>query len=272
MAVELHKSVLVLREMRRHPVQDHADACSVRLINKILEAVRIAVTGGDAVITRDLIAPGPVVRMLHHRKQLHVGIAHLLHIGDQLVGKLLPVIEASVLMTAPGACVDLINIHRGGIGIPPSPLLLPLLVLPGEGAVNVPDPRSPLPPGRQGVLGIKGIGIGLIEAPAVIRTDQELIELALPGLRDLDLKNAVVIGKPCHRQGILIPVVELADQHHCCSARRPYAETVSVLLIGTDPMRAEQLIAAVILSMMEKILVLRDVLDLLLGLCRLCSL
>ena len=47
---------------------------------------RAEAAGGGEIADR-LIAPGAVEGMLHHRQQLDVRVAHLLDVGDQLVGQ-----------------------------------------------------------------------------------------------------------------------------------------------------------------------------------------
>jgi hypothetical protein len=44
-AVELRETVLVLREVAGHPVEDHADAMAVTLIDEVAEVVRACRTG-----------------------------------------------------------------------------------------------------------------------------------------------------------------------------------------------------------------------------------
>ena len=56
-AVEFVKAVLVLREVRRDPVEQHADAGAVALIHEAHELLRRAVARGRGIVARDLIAP-----------------------------------------------------------------------------------------------------------------------------------------------------------------------------------------------------------------------
>ena len=52
-AVELGQAVRVLREMARHPVEDHADAALVAAVHEIAELVRVAEAAGrrEVVVT-----------------------------------------------------------------------------------------------------------------------------------------------------------------------------------------------------------------------------
>ena len=87
-AVKIGKPVLVLREMRGHPVHDDADAGVVQLVHKVFEIVRIAVARGRGVIPRDLIAPAPIVGVLRDGHKLHVRKAHVLAVDGERIGKL----------------------------------------------------------------------------------------------------------------------------------------------------------------------------------------
>lgn len=77
--------MLVLGEVGGNPVQDDADARLMEAVDQGLEAVRRAKAGVGGKKARDLVAPGKVQGMLHHRHELHMGEAQLLHIGHHLV-------------------------------------------------------------------------------------------------------------------------------------------------------------------------------------------
>ena len=87
-AVEERESVAILGEMSAGPVQDDADASLMSLVHKMAEVVRRAVTRGWREVSDGLIPPGPVEGVLGDGQQLDMGIAHLLDIGHELVGKL----------------------------------------------------------------------------------------------------------------------------------------------------------------------------------------
>ena len=100
-AVELVQSVFILREVRGNPVKQNADVRLMALVNEFHELLRVAVAGGRRIIARDLIAPRGIVGILGQRHQLDVGIAHLLQIGDQMLGKLLIIMYAAVGLALP---------------------------------------------------------------------------------------------------------------------------------------------------------------------------
>ncbi len=86
--VEPGKPAFILRKMSRDPIHNHADPGLMALFHKAHEILRGAVARGGGEIPRHLIPPRAVVGIFGHRHQLHMGVAHLLHIGDQLVRKL----------------------------------------------------------------------------------------------------------------------------------------------------------------------------------------
>ena len=74
--------------MGRHPVDNHADAVLVAVVDEIHEIFRRAVAAGGRVVADRLIAPTARKRMLADGQQLEVGVAHLLAVVDQLMGQL----------------------------------------------------------------------------------------------------------------------------------------------------------------------------------------
>ena len=77
-AVELAQAVAVAREVGRHPVEDHADAVLVAVIDEVHEVLRRAVAAGGGVVADRLITPLPVNGCSLIGQQLHVRVAHLL--------------------------------------------------------------------------------------------------------------------------------------------------------------------------------------------------
>ena len=86
-AVEMREAVLVGRKMRRHPVEDDAEAGLVRAVDEAGEAGRIAVAPRRREQADRLVAPGGVERMLGDRQQFEMGEAHVDGIGNELVGE-----------------------------------------------------------------------------------------------------------------------------------------------------------------------------------------
>ena len=87
-AVEVGQPVRVLREVRRHPIDDHADARLVAAVDEVHEIVGRAEARGGREVADHLVAPRSGERMLHDGQQFDVRVAHLLHVLHQLDGQL----------------------------------------------------------------------------------------------------------------------------------------------------------------------------------------
>ena len=140
-AVEAGQGELVLGEVRRHPVDDDADAGVVQRLDQPTEAVGVAEACGGGVVGRDLVAPRAAERVLHDGQQLDVGEAQLGDVRRQLVGELVVAQRAAALVLAPRAEVHLVDRHRPLVGtVLGGALGHPLVV--GPGVLALEDARS----------------------------------------------------------------------------------------------------------------------------------
>ena len=71
-AVEARERPGVAREVRRHPVEDHADAVRVHAVDERAEVVGRAEARRRRVVRRHLVAPRAAERVRHDRQQLDV--------------------------------------------------------------------------------------------------------------------------------------------------------------------------------------------------------
>ena len=94
--------------------------------------------------------------MLHDGEQLHVGVAHLLHVGHQILSGIPVGEELSLPGAPPGAQVAFINIHRAAVRGVLCPVVQPALIPPGI-LLQVVDLGGVARAG----LGVEGIGVGL---------------------------------------------------------------------------------------------------------------
>ena len=83
----------VFWKVSRHPIEQHANASLVAPIDEVLEVLRRTVTAGRRIEPDHLVPPRPRERMLHHREQLDVREAHLLHIGNKIVRQFAKIVE-----------------------------------------------------------------------------------------------------------------------------------------------------------------------------------
>ena len=129
-AVEMRKAMRIGREMRRHPVEDDADADLVRAVDEPGKAFRIAEPRGRRIKPGRLVAPGRIVGVFGDRQELDVGEAHVDDIGDQPLGQLVQGQERAVRLLLPRAGMDLVDRHRLAAGVDAAPVLGMRLVVP----------------------------------------------------------------------------------------------------------------------------------------------
>ena len=261
LTVELIKSVRVLREMRRHPVEYHADSQRVEPVYEILEIVWRAVARGRRVITADLIAPRAVERVLHYRQQLDVGISHLLCVWSELVCDfaiikvVLSALRGLVVPGLPRAEVNLVYVERGAEEFARCPRAA---IRDCFHASSAPERVGPFELSRliylrrgaaQG-LGAERVGVGFEKAAPLIG-DAIFIIFAVERIlaRQLVFPHAHVgdAGEGITRP----PVVEVADQLDALRVRRPDAEGIFVYIVLFFNVTAEVVVGVRICPLME---------------------
>ena len=235
--VELVQAEGVLGEVGGHPVQDHADAGLVELIHQPHEVVRGAEAAGGREIAGALIAPGGVQGVLGDGEQLHMGEAHLLHVGHQVLADV-PVGEHLVVAGAPpGAQVDFINIQRAAVYGVLGPVVHPALVAPLVAGQVV-----QLGGVAGAGLGVEGVGVGLGQHPAGGGVDGVFIGVILLQAGNKDLPDAAVQG--LHGVGILAPAVEIAHNGHLLGMGSPDTEHPALLAVPDGGVGAHELLRA----------------------------
>jgi hypothetical protein len=218
-AVELRQAMGIGGEVRRHPIEDHADAGLVQRVDEGLEVVRRAVARARCEIPGGLVAPRAVERMLHERQQFNVGETHAHCVLSQLLRRLTVAEPVAVFAAAPRSQVHLVDSHRGVQRIAHRPLAHPGVVVP-DVVIAAPHHR----PGRRRQLGAACERVGLVEQRAVTRADAELVALALLHRRHPHLPDAGAIPAWPGRVRIAAPIVELAHHRHGCGIGRPHGE------------------------------------------------
>ena len=123
-AVEPREAVLVFRKMTGHPVEDHAEPRLMTRVDEVLEILRRPEAARRREETEDLIAPRSRKWMLHHRQQLDMREAEILHVRHEAVRQLAVREEAIALLghAAPRSEMHLVDRHRT---LEPPVLLLP---------------------------------------------------------------------------------------------------------------------------------------------------
>ena len=230
-AVELKQAAFVPGEVGSHPVDNNADARLMAHVHKLHEVVRRAIPGGGGIVPGDLIAPGGIVGVLADGKQLHVGIPHVLQVGDELVGTVHIGQEIAVLMAPPGAQVHFIDIHRAAQHI----------LAAARTAISPIGPRKAVQiKYLAGVVraggGVGGIGIGLEHEGAVSLFD--VVFVLVIGLHAGDKPLPDGRGDALHGRGLFIPVIEAAQHTHALGVGRPYPENIALLAVYRLPVAA----------------------------------
>ena len=189
-AVEVCQTVGIAREVRRHPVQNDADAVTVHVIDKVHEVLRQTVARGRRIVAGDLITPGGIQRMLRNADQLDMGVIHLFEVFGQNRSEFAEIIESRIVLVlrcvlAPGARMHLVDRHRGLLEIEALARLHPAGVSPLE-AVNRGDAGG----GARTQLGAGAERIALERCLSVLSGDGILVQLALLELGDKQFVDA----------------------------------------------------------------------------------
>ena len=217
-AVEAGQRPLVPGEVGRHPVDDHADAAAVEVVDQVAEPVGVAVAGRGGEVAGDLVAPRRHVGVLGGRQQLDVGEPEVGDVVGQLLGQLAVVEAAPVGVAHPRAEVHLVDRHalvpRAGRG----PLGHPAVVLPVVGGAEH-DAGV-----RRRHLGGLGERVGPEAGLAVGPDDLVLVAVPGPGLGDEDLPHT---GRPQRAHGVhaAVPPVPVADHPDRAGRRAPTPRT-----------------------------------------------
>ena len=133
LSVEIRKSEGIAREMRRHPVEYHTDACLVHAVYKRLKSLRISVARSRRIVAGHLIAPASVKGIFRNAHEFHMGVAHFLDIGRELTRQGLIREEAVSLVLIspfPGTKVTLVDTEGLLSRVLLGPLPHPRVVLP----------------------------------------------------------------------------------------------------------------------------------------------
>ena len=179
-AVEVDEPVRVTRKVRRHPVEDHADAATVEMVHKGHELpwFPVATRGGE--VANGLITPRAVEGVFHHGQELDVGETHLADIVRELVRQLAIVEEAIAPLgyAPPRTEMHFVDRHRRLRPFFLAPLFHPIGVAPRIAFQIVNERRC-----RFSVLIKKRERIALEQERAGLRTNLEFVMRVLTNVR-----------------------------------------------------------------------------------------
>src|SRR5262249_18977619 len=79
-AIEKAETKPIGREMRRHPIQDHPNAMSMKFIDQIHQILGRSVIARRSKVSGCLVSPGTKKRVIHDGKKFHVGESHIFQV------------------------------------------------------------------------------------------------------------------------------------------------------------------------------------------------
>jgi hypothetical protein len=183
--VELRQPMPIAREVRRHPIENDADAGLMAAIDEVHEVLRRAVAGRGGVVPHHLIAPGSVQRMFRHAHEFHMRVPHVLDVRNELLHRLTPIHEgrpAFMPWPSPRSQVHFVRIERPAPRIGAAALGQPLGVLPVM-AVQ----RGHQGAGVRTQLHGEAVRVGLQEQISLTSADFVLVLRTLADTRDEEL-------------------------------------------------------------------------------------
>ena len=248
-AVEHGQAVGVLGEMRRNPVQDHADARLVQPVHQIQEIVPAAIARGRRIVTGHLVAPGAVKGILRDPHQLHMSVAHLQDVIREQVRQFPVGVEVAVRFAHKAARMHLQNGDRRRERLKVLSGTDPCPVTPLIG----PEPRyngSRL----RAVLRLECERVRLVERLALLCDNMKLVTLSRGGPGDkafVDVPGSTGL----HGVGAGIPVVKAADHTDRDGVRCPYGKIGALLSVPDFGMGSKLFVDLVMRAVAEKIAV-----------------
>ncbi len=251
-AVKATEREVVLRKMRRYPVEDDADPALVEAIDQISQVIGSAVTRGGGKIARDLIAPGRVEGILTDSHQLDMGVAHMGNILRELIAQLTVIQKAVGIVLVligflPRSEVYLIDRHR---------LFDHLCIIDPLHISGVVPFVSAQRTDHRSVLGsepaAKSVGIAFEMLFTVGPDDHITVSVAVFDRRDKDFPDTVhgafhgIFGLPLRR---------VADHADALRVGRPYGKVRAFFSVFKSGMRSHLFIDLIARSLMEEVAV-----------------
>jgi hypothetical protein len=171
--------------MRRHPVENHADAMLMQLIDQIHQVLRLAVARRRRKVAGGLISPGTVEGMLTYRQKLDMRKTSALQMLDQRLRELAIGKPCAIRSAPPRTQVHLVDRHRRLERIAPCARRHPVIVIPRI-IECVHDGRR-----LRRLFAVKSEGVRLLRLiTAKLRNNAILVDCSRPQSRDKSLPDA----------------------------------------------------------------------------------
>ncbi len=245
-AVEARQRPLVAREVRRHPVDDDADAALVEVVDEPAQVVRRPVPRGGRVVAAHLVAPRATEGMLRDRQQLDVGEAHALAVLGELRRQVAVGEEGIVGAAPPRPEVHLVDRQRTDGRIDDRAPRHPFTVIPGVRELGDHAGR------RRGSFGLARQWVCLEHGASVGTEDAVLVAHARAHVGDEDLPHTAGAER-AHGQCARVPSVGVAHQRDAAGERRPDRERRAAHALVVDDTRAEPLPQPVVRALADEV-------------------
>ncbi len=248
-AVESREAVRIVREVRRHPVEDHADAGLVQRVDEVHAILRRAVARGGREVARGLVSPGAVERMLGDGHELHVREAHLRHVVGEMRGDV-AIVRQRPVRAPPRSQVKLVDaqgrVHRVVLVARAHPLLVAPFV------IEAPRARRA---GRCHFR-VERERVCTILLRALARRDGELVRVARSNSGDIGLPDARVVPTGIELVDAGFPAVPFADDGNVARVGRPDRDVRAVGVVAREELAAQALVERRVRSLAEEVDVL----------------
>src|SRR6266853_3445800 len=233
-AVKEGEAMAVGREVRWDPVENDRDVVLVQVVDEVHEILRRAVTRRGSEVTRGLIAPGTIERMLHDREQFDVCESELIYVVGE-AGRDLAISKRTVVLFGdahPGAEVNFVDGHWcvqrvGGCALFEKGSVAP-------GVAEIPDYGS----GARRFFGEQSYWVSFLSPGGVMRgVEMELVQRALVDTGDKtfpDSRRAASL----ELMRLRVPTIEAADHRHAAGIGSPDAEDSALGAPGFHQVRA----------------------------------
>ena len=222
----------------------------VHAVDELAQLVRRAVGRSGREVAGDLVAPGAAERVRHHRQQLDVREAHVLHVCRELVGELEIGERAVVLerVQPPRAEVDLVDRNRIAQRVVLMPARQPGGVLVAPAVMRLEHDRRRL----RRHLGLLGVRVGPQRQLTVGGQQLVLVAGARLHAGQEQLPDAV-LAERAHRVQPPVPGVEVPDHADGPGGGRPEGERDSARSLVRPYVRAEPVVELLVAALTDQV-------------------
>ena len=209
-AIKPRQPVFILWKMSRYPVQNNPNPIHMHLVHKIHKILRRAIPGCRCKISRHLVSPRGIVRMLHNRHHFYMRVSHVFTVFHKHRRQFPVTIKFFPAGFAEGPEMYLINNHWVVLNLCLFSSVQPFPILPFI-FTNIPHNTGR----RRTLFTIISERIRFQHHLAVRTMYLILIQVPRRSALDKQFKNAG--RKPLHRMLSAVPAIKIPDNadRHC---------------------------------------------------------